>query len=191
MVSPTPTTPNPGLRKAPHPPQPLLGPQRTPPSPHQSPSRPRTHRARPAARSCPDPGGVGKAGSVSRPQPQGGPTLPLTAHAQPWGSPRGSQVGGLSLAVTPPPQHPSLRAPTTTGCWPESRFLLECCQRRNKGVPSSRTGTMARASTTSVPCTTACRGGCSSQGAPGSPQPAPPPAPLTQQGHHPVRNPRR
>lgn len=70
---------------------------------------------------------------------------------------------------------------------------------------------MARARTTSVDCTTSCRRGDSSQGAPASRTPglgpttrggvggggprslpsAPPPRPLTKRGHRSVRNPQR
>lgn len=74
--------------------------------------------------------------------------------------------------MTPPGSSPPRQQPpqqTPTGWW-WARLLWQrrCCQRRNNGVPSSRMGTMARARTTSVDCTTSCRRGDSSQGAPAS-----------------------
>lgn len=117
--------------------------------------------------------------------------------------------------MTPPgssPPRQQLPRQTPTGWW-WARLLWQrrCCQRRNNGVPSSRMGTMARARTTSVDCTTSCRRGDSSQGAPASRTPglgpttrggvgdggpgslpsAPPPRPLTKRGHRSVRNPQR
>lgn len=98
--------------------------------------------------------------------------------------------GGLSQPAftppTPPPPCPYRSRASETGDAGASG-------RRNRGVPSSLMGTMARARTTRVDCTTSCEEGRESghhavPRAPGSPDPLLRPGPLMEQGQHPTRS---